>query len=120
MAIRHSLSGRAEDFMRALAEIARYKNDKQWQPALDLINDQADPVLWSGEADDLLLRDKSKKEAIEFQLKLKFQEIGILKSTGAEFRDKAAQLAALTDRFTAAHTDTYFMELNSLRAQLES
>lgn len=119
MAIRHSLSGRAEDFMRALAQIARYKSDQQWQQALDLIDDQADPVLWSGEVDDVLLRDKSKKEAIEFQLKLKFQEIGILKSTGAEHRDKTQKLAALTDRFLAAHADTFFMELNDLRAQLE-
>lgn len=120
MAIRHSLSGRAEDFMRTLAEIARYKSNNQWQQALDLIGEQTDPVLWSGETDDLLLRDRSKKEAIEFQLKLKFQEIGILKSTGAEYRDKAANLAALTKRFLAAHPDTFFMELNDLSAQLDT
>ncbi len=119
MAIRHSLSGRTEDFMRALAEIARYKSNNQWQQALDLIGEHTDAVLWSGDDEDVLLRDKSKKEAIEFQLKLKFQEIGILKSTGAEHRQKAQQLAALTDRFLAAHADTFFMELHNLRAQLD-
>lgn len=105
--------------MRALAQIARYKSDAQWQKALDLIAEQADPVLWSGEVDDLLFRDKSKKEAIEFQLKLKFQEIGILKSTGAGHRDKAQSLADLADRFLAANADTFFMELNDLRANLD-
>lgn len=119
MAIRHSLSGRAEDFIRSLAEIARYKRDNQWQQALDLINEQTDPVLWSGEVDDVLLGDKSKKEAIEFQLKLKFQEIGILKGTGAEHRDKEKQLAAMMDRFLAVNADTFFMELNDLRTRLE-
>ncbi len=37
--------------MRALAQIARYKTDAQWQKALDLIAEQADPELWSGEAE---------------------------------------------------------------------
>lgn len=106
--------------MRALAEIARYKSNNQWQQALDLIGEHSDPVLWSGDEDDVLLRDKSKREAIEFQLKLKFQEIGVLKSTGAEYRQKAQQLAAFTDRFLAAHADTFFMELSNLRAQLDA
>jgi hypothetical protein len=118
MAIQDLLLKQMEGFLQALGELFDARKHFQWEKALGIISENRDQPLWKAMKEGTVFSDKSKKEALEFQLKLRFHEIEVLKATGKKTDNMPQELIACIEKFAAAFPDMFFYELENMKTRL--
>jgi|GEM_PF-1956116 len=118
MGIQDIILKNAEEFARIIATLMKSKTAMHWDKALLFINENRDEMLWHSMQENPFPKDENKLEAMEFLIKLRFQELDILKTKGENVSEQQQRLKSIIEQFTAIHPENYYFELEGMKSKL--
>lgn len=120
MAIRETFSKNSEEYTKVMAALLKAKATMHLEEVLLIIQNNWNAIIWEKISLSPLPSKEIDRSTIEYYLKLRFHELDVLKANGKEVVQAQTQLFQLLDTFTSLHPNLYYLELETMKAQLQS